>query len=114
MEGQQYCFSKYSLEYKIKTLARMEQYLQDKPHFDAFSYYTDWAKMGVTPGATLEETLQKYAEVASDDTRYVNALFGFYSALCTPLPCDGNDYPEKAKKKRKSSKKNKSEDLSMS
>lgn len=75
-----YIFTNWSTDRKIRALELMDEYL--KNNIPRSVYETQWVdRYGVKPGVFPE----KAREIAENEDKFVNTLFGFYLCLTTDL-----------------------------
>jgi hypothetical protein len=71
-------FKTWDKSRKIRALGLMDDYL--RKHCTPSDYDIEWVKYGAHPYQT-----ERLEEIATDDEKFVNALWGFYLCLTTDL-----------------------------
>ena len=71
-------FEDWSESRRIRSLELMDEYL--RTHATRTIYDTQWVRYGAHPFQK-----DKLREIAQDNEKYTNALFGFYVCLTTDL-----------------------------
>lgn len=74
-----YLFSDWTIERKIRALELMDEYL--KKNIPRSIYETQWERYGVKAKIYPEVA----REIATNEEKFVNALFNFYVCLTTDL-----------------------------
>lgn len=73
-----YTFSNWSMERKIRSLCLMDDYI--KKHTKPSVYEIEWLRHSAHPFQK-----ERLNEIASDEAKFINAVFCFYTCLTTDL-----------------------------